>query len=123
MNHSISLNNSFKLFYSKEENTMKERLLKATPNVLSTVDMIILVLKKVVNKNDTTIISTNSGRGFNVFFTINSVGYQISVDTDIDTIEFGIITDCRYLVSRETVSNSKAFELSILSRKLMPKAN
>lgn len=89
---------------------MKERLLKATPNVLSTVDMIILVLKKVVSRNDTTIISTNSGRGFNVFFTINSVGYQISVDTDIDTIEFGIITDCRYLVSRETVSNSKAFE-------------
>ena len=89
---------------------MKERLLKATPNGLSTVDMIILVLKKVVNKKDTTIISTNSGRGFNVFFTINSVGYQISVDTDVDTIEFGIITDCRYLVSRETVSNSKAFE-------------
>ena len=89
---------------------MKERLLKATPNVLSTVDMIILVLKKVVSRNDTTIISTNSGRGFNVFFTINSVGYQISVDTDIDTIEFGIITDCRYLVSQKTVSNSKAFE-------------
>ena len=89
---------------------MKERLLKATPNVLSTVDMIILVLKKVVSRSDTTITSTNSGRGFNVFFTINSVGYQISVDTDIDTIEFGIITDCRYLVSRETVSNSKAFE-------------
>ena len=89
---------------------MKERLLKATPNVLSTVDMIILILKKVVSRNDTTIISTNSGRGFNVFFTINSVGYQISVDTDIDTIEFGIITDCRYLVSQKTVSNSKAFE-------------
>ena len=89
---------------------MKERLLKATPNVLSAVDMIILVLKKVVSRNDTTIISTNSGRGFNVFFTINSVGYQISVDTDIDTIEFGIITDCRYLVSQKTVSNSKAFE-------------
>ena len=89
---------------------MKERLLKATPNVLSAVDMIILVLKKVVSRNDTTIISTNSGRGFNVFFTINSVGYKISVDTDDDTLEFGIITDCRYLVSRETVSNSKAFE-------------
>ena len=89
---------------------MKERLLKETPNNLSSADMIILVLKKVVSRNDTTIISTNSGRGFNVFFTINSVGYQISVDTDIDTIEFGIITDCRYLVSRETVSNSKAFE-------------
>ena len=89
---------------------MKERLLKATPNVLSTVDMIILVLKKVVSRNDSSIISTNSGRGFNVFFTINSVGYQISVDTDIDTIEFGIITDCRYLVSKKTVSNSKAFE-------------
>mgnify|MGYP003533340742 FL=1 len=90
---------------------MKERLLKATPNALSTVDMIILVLKKVVNKNDTTIISTNSGRGFNVFFTINSVGYQISVDTDIDTIEFGIITDCRYLVNRECVSSAKALEV------------
>lgn len=90
---------------------MKERLLKATPNVLSTVDMIILVLKKVVNKNDTTIISTNSGRGFNVFFTINSVGYQVSVDTDIDTIEFGIITDCRYLVNRECVSSAKALEV------------
>ena len=89
---------------------MKERLLKATPNVLSTVDMIILVLKKVISRNDSSIISTNSGRGFNVFFTINSVGYQISVDTDIDTIEFGIITDCRYLVSQKTVSNSKAFE-------------
>ena len=89
---------------------MKERLLKATPNVLSTVDMIILVLKKVVSRNDSTIISTNSGRGFNVFFTINSVGYQISVDTDIDTIEFGIITDCRYLVKRECVSSAKALE-------------
>lgn len=89
---------------------MKERLLKTTPKIWSTVDMIILVLKKVVNKNDTTIISTNSGRGFNVFFTINSVRYQISVDTDADTIEFGIITDCRYLVSQKTVSNSKAFE-------------
>lgn len=89
---------------------MKERLLKATPNVLSTVDMIILVLKKVVNRNDTTIISTNSGRGFNVFFIIDNIRYQISVDTDIDTIEFGIITDCRYLVSQKTVSNSKAFE-------------
>lgn len=90
---------------------MKERLLKATPNVLSTVDMIILVLKKAVNKNDTTIISTNSGRGFNVFFIINSVRYQISVDTDIDTIEFGIITDCRYLVNREYVSSAKALEV------------
>ena len=90
---------------------MKERLLKATPNVLSTVDMIILVLKKVVNKNDTTIISTNSGRGFNVFFTINSVGYQISVDTDDDTAEFGVITDCRYLVNRECVSSAKALEV------------
>lgn len=89
---------------------MKERLLKATPNVLSAVDMIILVLKKVVSRNDTTIISTNSGRGFNVFFTINSVGYQISVDTDDDTVEFGIITDCRYLVNRECVSSAKALE-------------
>ena len=87
---------------------MKERLLKATPNDLSTVDMIILVLRKVVNKNDTNIISTNSGRGFNVFFTINSVGYQISVDTDIDTIEFGIITDCRYFVRIR--NSSKAFQ-------------
>ena len=52
---------------------MKERLLKATPNVLSTVDMIILVLKKVISRNDSSIISTNSGRGFNVFVTINSV--------------------------------------------------
>lgn len=89
---------------------MKERLLKATPKIWSTVDMIILVLKKVINKNDTTIISTNSGRGFNVFFTINSVGCQISVDTDVDTIEFGIITDCRYLVNRECVSSAKALE-------------
>ena len=89
---------------------MKERLLKATPNNLSSADMIILVLKKVVSRNDTTIISTNSGRGFNVFFTINSVGYQISVDTDIDTIEFGIITDCRYLVNRECASSAKALE-------------
>ena len=90
---------------------MKERLLKATPNVLSTVDMIILVLKKVVSRSDSSITSTNSGRGFNVFFTINSVGYQISVDTDIDTIEFGIITDCRYLVNRECVSSAKALEV------------
>ena len=89
---------------------MKERLLKATRNVLFAVGMSILVIKKVVSRNDTTIISTNSGRGFNVFFTINSVGYQISVDTDIDTIEFGIITDCRYLVNRECVSSAKALE-------------
>lgn len=86
---------------------MKEKLIKATPNVLSTVDMIILVLKKAVSRNDTTIISTDSGRGFNVVFTINDTGYQIAVDTDNDTIEFGIIADCRYLVSRESVSKSK----------------
>ena len=90
---------------------MKERLLKATPNVLSTVDMIILVLKKVVNKNDTTIISTNSGRGFNVRFINDITTYQISVDTDDDTVEFGVITDCRYLVNRECVSSAKALEV------------
>lgn len=89
---------------------MKEKMIKATPNVLSTVDMIILVLKKVVGRNDTTIISTDSGRGFNVVFAINDVGYQIAVDTDNDTIEFGIIADCRYLVSRESVSKSKIAE-------------
>lgn len=89
---------------------MKERLIKATPKVLSTVDMIILVLKKVVGREDTAIISADSGRGFNVVFTINNVSYQIAVDTDNDTIEFGIIAYYRYLVSRESVSKSKISE-------------
>ena len=89
---------------------MKEKMIKATPNVLSTVDMIILVLKKVISRDDTTIISTDSGRGFNVVFTINDAGYQITVDSDNGTIEFGIIADCRYLFSRESVSKLKVIE-------------
>ena len=91
---------------------MKERLLKATPNVLSTVDMIILVLKKVISEDVISdIFPTNSGRGLTVRFINGITTYQISVDTDDDTVEFGVITDCRELINREYVSSTKAFEI------------
>ena len=90
---------------------MKERLLKETPNVLSTVDMIILVLKKVISEDAISdIFTTNSGRSLTVRFINGITTYQISVDTDDDTVEFGVITDCRYLVNRECVSSAKALE-------------
>lgn len=88
-----------------------ERLMKATPKVLGTVDLIELILKRVINMEDSNIISTDSGRGFTVVFKVNNSEYQIVVDTDSDIVEFGVIKDCRYIFTRECVSSSKSFQV------------
>lgn len=87
---------------------MKETPLKATLNNLSSADKTIILLKLVINRENIEILFINFGR-CEVFFSINSIGYQISVNLFHDTIEFGTYTDDgEYLCKRDRVSSAKA---------------
>lgn len=89
---------------------MKETLLKAMPNNLSSADKTIILLKLVISKKDTKILFINFGM-CEVFFSINSIGYWISVNLFHDTIEFNTITDDgEFLCKRDRVSSAKAHE-------------
>ena len=90
---------------------MKETLLKATPNNLSSVDnKTIILLKQVISREGTEILFINFGM-CEVFFSINGIGYWISVNLFHDTIEFNAITDDgECLCKRDRVSSAKAHE-------------
>lgn len=88
---------------------MKETLLKATPNNLSSADKTIILLKLVINKENTEILFVNFGI-CEVFFSIDSNGYWISVNLFHDTIEFNAINDGEFLCKRDRVSSAKAHE-------------
>lgn len=80
-----------------------ERLMKATTENLKPEAIAERVLVAVLNKGNAgdvridLIASENSGRVLRVFFTVCRDRYQFVVDTDLDYIEFGVSTDCRYM--------------------------
>lgn len=99
---------------------MKETLLKTTPNNLSSADKTILLLKLVINKENTNILFINFGM-CEVFFSIASKGYWISVNLFYDTIEFHAINDGEFLCKRDHVSSAKAHEAFNIIKDVCPK--
>jgi hypothetical protein len=101
---------------------MKETLPKATPNNLSSADKTIILLKQVISREGTKILFVNFGI-CEVFFSINSNGYWISVNLFHDTIEFNAINDGEFLCKRDHVSSAKAHEAFNIIKSACAKKN
>lgn len=99
---------------------MKETLPKATPNNLSSADKTITLLKLVISKENTRILFINFGM-CEVFFSIDSKGYWISVNLFHNTIEFNAINDGEFLCKRDHVSSAKAHEAFNIIKDVCPK--
>ena len=99
---------------------MKETPLKATLNNLSSADKTIILPKLVISKEDTEILFINFGI-CEVFFSINSIRYWISVNLFHNTIEFNAINDGEFLCKRDRVSSAKAHEVFNIIKDACPK--
>lgn len=99
---------------------MKETLPKATPNNLSSADKTIILLKLVISKENTKILFINFGI-CEVFFSIDSKGYWISVNLFHNTIELNAINGGEFLCKRDRVSSAKAHEAFNIIKDVCPK--